>query len=218
MEEISSGGGGIARIPTSPQLFFAFLHNITNLRPLFWQFNTSYKDIHQINFLKFFLVHLLSFIRKFDQGEVSPPPKTHEGCEGGRATPWIRLCSTNDNPSHSFCICQLRMWTAHQEYSCCLTNRLGAEECGHRAGHNILDTGGNMAGIVIWQFIHGGQTCRKIRNKIWNKVVLKAAGNIEAQVYIGVIPDIRPFLYAVSVRISGFICGYPAGRIPDIRK
>ena len=81
MAEISSGGGenlpggGEKNLaaPPSPQAqrFFAFLHTITNLRPLFYIFDSCYKEIHKIYiFFILFLVRLLYFIRKFDSLNV----------------------------------------------------------------------------------------------------------------------------------------------------
>ena len=49
-ENLPGGGEKIARYIPFLSAFFAFLHNITNLRPHFLIVDTCYKEIHKIYF------------------------------------------------------------------------------------------------------------------------------------------------------------------------
>ena len=54
-KNLPEGGKKIARYPPFTSAFFAVLHNITNLRPLFDILYTCYKEIHKIYLFNFFL-------------------------------------------------------------------------------------------------------------------------------------------------------------------
>ena len=135
MAEISQGVANKLRANPFPSAFFAFLHNYTNIRPLFDILDTCYKEIHKIYFFYFFLFFFY-LIRKFsslqcprfigvrkpfnDQRLTSPPPEMLRGWRRGTRLPpksasaimykLVKL-SDFDNMKCAMCIVLLHLLT-----------------------------------------------------------------------------------------------------------